>query len=195
MEHIKKTKVIVGIAMLSAIAIILSYLEFTMPLTPEFAKMDFSDLPALLASFAYGPLAGLGVEVIKNIMGLFSTSTGGIGELANSVIGAAFVVSAGMIYNIKKSRKYALIGMLVGSVVMGIAAAIMNYTVLLPLYTVFLPMDQIIAIFAEFIPFIKTKFDVCLYSAFPSTVFKGIVVSAITFLLYKHLSPVLKGHK
>lgn len=193
MKDISKPRVMAGTAVLSAVAIILSYLEFTMPFSPSFAKMDFSDLPALLASFAYGPMAGVMAELVKNLLNLTSTATSGVGELANFLIGSSFVGAAGVIYQNSKSRKTALIGMMAGSLLMGVVAALMNYFVLLPLYTAFMPMDEMIAAFAAFIPFIHSKLDVCIFSAFPTTFGKGIVVSIITFALYKRLRPILKG--
>jgi riboflavin transporter FmnP len=78
---------------------------------------------------------------------------------------------------------------------MGIAAAILNYFVLLPLYGQFMPLDQVIAAFGAFIPFIKTKFDICVYNAMPFTILKGLIISAFTILIYKRLSPLLKGAK
>lgn len=189
----RNTKVLVGTAMLAAVSVVLSYFEFQMPFSPAFARMDFSDLPALLAAFAYGPISGVGVELIKNLLGLLKGATGGVGELANFAVGTALVLPAGLIYRLRKTRSGALIGMLAGSVLMAIVSALMNYFVLLPLYTMFMPMDEMIAAFAEFIPIIKTRLDICLYSALPTTFGKGIVVSAITFLLYKRLRPLLKG--
>ena len=193
MKNIGKTRVMAGTAVLSAVAVILSYLEFTMPFSPAFAKMDFSDLPALLAAFAYGPMAGITTELVKNLLHLTASATGGVGELANFLIGASVVGTAGVVYQKSKSRKTALIGMIVGSFIMGIVATLMNYFVLLPFYTAFMPMDEMIAAFAAFIPFIHNKLDVCIFSAFPTTFGKGIVVSAITFALYKRLRPILKG--
>jgi riboflavin transporter FmnP len=195
MKPSAKIRILVGTAMLTAVSVVLSYIEFPMPFAPAFAKMDFSDLPALLAAFAYGPLAGVVVELIKNLLGLMKGGTGGIGELANFVIGASLVVPAGLIYKLSKSRKTALIGMLVGSVCMGIVAALMNYFVLLPLYTMFMPMDTILDMFNQVVPFIHTQFEACLFSALPGNLGKGLVISLITFVLYKHLSPILKGEK
>jgi riboflavin transporter FmnP len=185
---------VTGIAMLSAIAFVLQFIELPMPLSPSFAKLDFSDLPALIGSFAYGPLAGILIELVKNLLHLLQTKTGGIGEIANFAVGAALVAPAGMIYRIHKTKNQAVIGCVVGSVGMGIVSALMNYYVLLPLYQAFMPMDQIIAMFGQFIPIIQTKLDVVLFNALPMNVAKGLLVSLITVLLYKHLSPILKGN-
>lgn len=180
-------------ALLSAIAYILAFMEFPVPLSPSFARMDFSDFPALIGAFAFGPLAGVLIELVKNALQLFSTSTGGIGELANFLMGASFVFTAGLIYRCHKTKKTAWIAGIVGSIVMGIVAVLSNYFILLPLFEEFMPMEQLIASFAEFIPFIHTKLDVVLYNAFPFNVLKGLVISIVTMLVYKRLRPVLKG--
>ena len=186
-----KARYLTVIALMAAISYILAFLEVPMPLAPSFARMDASDVPALLTTFALGPVAGTVVELIKNVLQALSTSTGGIGELANFLMGASLVFTAGLIYKQKKTRKMA--------VVSGVAvsrseeAAIMNYFVLLPMYQIFMPIDQVIASFAEVIPFIHTKLDVVLYSALPGNILKGLIVSVITMLVYKRVSPAMKG--
>lgn len=180
-------------ALLSAIAYILAFVEFPVPLSPAFARMDLSDFPALIGAFAFGPVAGLLIELVKNALQLFSTSTGGVGELANFLMGASFVFTAGLIYGCHKTKKTAWIAGIVGSIVMGIVAAVANYFILLPLFEQFMPLEQLIASFGEFIPFIHTKLDVVLYNAFPFNLLKGLVISGVTMLVYKRLRPVLKG--
>lgn len=182
-----------SVAVLSAVAFVLAFFEFPVPLSPSFARMDLSDFPALIGAFAFGPLAGILIELIKNLLGLFSTATGGIGELANFLMGASFVATAGWIYRAHKTKKTALIGGIAGSVVMGIVAALTNYFILLPLFEQFMPLEQLIASFGEHIPFIKTKLDVVLYNAFPFNLLKGLVITGFTMLLYKKIRPLLKG--
>ncbi|EKC78598.1 conserved hypothetical protein, membrane [human gut metagenome] len=94
-------------ALLAAISYVLAFLEFPVPLSPSFARMDLSDLPALIGAFAFGPVTGVMIELIKNILQLLSTSTGGIGELANFLMGASYVLAAGFIYKYKKTKKMA----------------------------------------------------------------------------------------
>lgn len=193
MQKNRNLRKLVGTAMLSAVAFVLQFLEFPMPLSPSFAKFDLSDLPALIGAFAYGPLWGVVIEAVKNALHLFQTQTGGIGELANFLMGAALVFPAGLIYQKHKSRKTALIGCVVGSLCMGVMAALANYFILLPMFEIFMPIDEVIAAFAAVIPFIHTKLDVVLLNALPMNILKGLVVSLITMLLYKRLSPILKG--
>ena len=182
-------------AVLSAIAFVLAFFEFPVPLSPSFARMDLSDLPALIGAFAYGPISGVLIEFVKNVLQLLTSSTGGIGELANFIMGSSFVVAAGLIYKFRKTKKNAVAACLIASVVMGIVAAIINYFILLPLFEAFMPLDQLIASFGEFMPFIKTKFDVVLFNAFPFNLLKGISISIFTMLLYKRLTPILKGRQ
>lgn len=180
-------------AMLAAVAYLLAFLEFPVPLSPSFARMDLSDLPALIGAFAFGPLSGLLIELVKNALQLLTTSTGGIGEIANFLMGASYVVTAGFIYRYRKTKKTALIACILASIVMGTAAALANYFILLPLFENFMPLDQLIASFAEFLPFIHTKLDVVLFNAFPFNLLKGLVIGGVTMLIYKKLTPVLKG--
>ena len=182
-----------SVAVLSAVAFVLAFFEFPVPLSPSFARMDLSDFPALIGSFAFGPVAGILIELIKNLLGLFSSATGGIGELANFLMGASYVAAAGLIYKLHKTKKTALVGGIVGSVIMGIVAALANYFILLPLFEQFMPLEQLIASFGEKMPFIKTKLDVVIYNAFPFNLLKGLVITAVTMLVYKRIRPLLKG--
>ena len=182
-----------SVAVLSAVAFVLAFFEFPVPLSPSFARMDLSDFPALIGSFAFGPVAGILIELIKNLLGLFSSATGGIGELANFLMGASYVAAAGLIYKLHKTKKTALVGGIVGSIIMGIIAALVNYFILLPLFEQFMPLEQLIASFGEKMPFIKTKLDVVIYNAFPFNLLKGLVITAVTMLVYKRIRPLLKG--
>ena len=192
-SSIQNVRMLTMTAVLSAIAFVLTFFEFPVPLSPTFARMDLSDLPALIGAFAYGPVSGILIEFVKNALQLLTSSTGGIGELANFIMGSSFVVTAGLIYKFHKTKKTAMLACLIASIVMGVGAAIVNYFILLPIFEVFMPLDQLIASFGEFIPFIKTKLDVVLFNAFPFNLLKGIGISIVTMPLYKRLTPTLKG--
>lgn len=194
-SSIQNVRMLTMTAVLSAIAFVLAFFEFPVPLSPSFARMDLSDLPALIGAFAYGPAAGILIELVKNALQLFTSSTGGIGELANFIMGSSFVAAAGLIYKFHKTKKTAMLACLIASVVIGIVATIVNYFILLPVFEAFMPLDQLIASFGEFIPFIKTKLDVVLFNAFPFNLLKGIGISIVTMLLYKRLTPILKGRQ
>ena len=114
-------------AMLSAVAYILMFLDFSVPFMPSFIKMDLSELPALIGSFAMGPLCGVIICLVKNVLHLFITSTGGVGELSNFILGVAFVLPAGLLYKYKKTRTTALIGSVLGAVIMGAFSVVSNY--------------------------------------------------------------------
>ncbi len=180
-------------SLLSAISYILAFIEVPVPLSPSFVKMDISDLPALIGAFAFGPVSGLLIELVKNALQLLSTSTGGIGELANFLMGASYAVTAGCIYAHQKTKKSALFACITASIVMGIVAALANYFILLPLFETFMPLEQLVAAFGAFLPLIHTKLDIVLYSALPFNMLKGLMIGAVTMFVYKRLSPVLKG--
>lgn len=180
-----------SIALLAAVSFALAFWEFPVPLSPSFARMDISDFPALVGAMTLGPWAGLAVELIKNLLGLLSTSTGGVGELANFLMGGAMVFIAGTIYY-KWNRK-AWLACLAGSVAMAFMAALTNYFILLPLFERFMPMEALIASFSEYIPFIHTKLDVVLLNAVPFNLLKGLGISLVTLLVYHKLTPVLRG--
>ena len=180
-------------AMLSAVAYLLAFVEFPVPLSPSFARMDLSDLPALIGAFAFGPLSGLLIELVKNALQLMTTSTRGIGEIANFLMGASYVVAAGVLYKHRKTKKTALLACVAASFVMGAAAALANYFILLPLFETFMPLNQLIASFGAFLPFIHTKLDIVLFNALPFNILKGLVIGGFTMLTYKRLAPILKG--
>lgn len=182
-----------SVAVLSAVAFVLAFFEFPVPFSPSFARMDLSDFPALIGAFAFGPVAGILIELIKNMLGLFSSATSGIDELANFLMGASFAATAGLIYKLHKTKKTALVGGIVGSVIMGIVAALANYFILLPLFEQFMPLDQLIASFGEKMPFIQSKLDIVIYNVFPFNLLKGLVITAVTMLVYKRIRPLLKG--
>ena len=122
-----------------------------------------------------------------------TTSTGGVGEIANFLIGTSYVVAAGVLYKRRKTKKTAWIACIAASFVMGVAAALANYFILLPLFQIFMPMDQLIASFGAFLPFIHTKLDIVLFNALPFNILKGLVIGGFTMLTYKRLAPILKG--
>lgn len=181
------------IALLGAVASILMFLNFPLPIFPSFVKMDISDAPALIASLAIGPHAGVLVGLIKNIVNLTHTSTGGVGELANFTIGCAFTITAGVIYRRRHTMRGALIGMAAGVVMLTVTACIANYYVLLPLYSRLVPMDVLIGMYRAINPYADTLPKVILTCVAPFNFIKGSLVALLTFSLYKRISPVIKG--
>ena len=114
-------------AMLAAVASVLMFLEISVPIMPGFIKLDISELPALLGAFSLGPVSGVAVCLVKNLVALTHTSTGGVGELCNFLLGVTFVVPAGLLYKVKKSRKSAFLGSLLGAVIMAVLSVPLNY--------------------------------------------------------------------
>lgn len=178
-------------AMLSAIAFVLMFLDFSVPLIPSFVKMDISELPALLAAFALGPVYGTVVCLVKNLIHLMITSTAGAGELCNFLLGASFVIPAGLLYRRMKSRKGALIGVLIGSVIMALFSIPLNYYVTYPIYSNFMPIDVILGMYQAIRPSVNSLLECLIVFNAPFTLVKGLIDAALCFLIYKSLSPIL----
>ena len=185
------------IGMFGAIAAVLMFFEFPLPFAPGFYKLDFSEVPVLIGSFALGPIAGVFIELIKILIHFVikGTSTAGVGELANFLIGIAFVLPAGIIYSLGKTRKRAIIGMIVGTLTMVATGCFMNAFVLLPTYAKAfeMPMDALIAMGTAVNPHVNSLLTVALLCVAPFNLLKGIVVSIVTMLLYKRISSLIKG--
>jgi len=188
-----KTVFITRVAILSAAAFALNYIEFPVPLFPAFLQLDFSDIPALVGAFAIGPLAGVVIEFIKNILHLiFKWNIGSpVGELANFIVGIALVGTAGYIYKKKKTKQNAIKAMTIGILVMAAAGGIMNYFLLLPFYSRFMPIESIIQMGAVVNERITSLKDLVIYAIIPFNIFKGLIISVVTALLYKKLSPII----
>lgn len=186
-------------AMLSAIAYILMFFDFAVPFMPSFIKMDLSDLPELIGAFSMGPLCGVTVCLIKNLLHLMQTSTGGVGELSNFLLGVAFVLPGGLLYRHKKTKKVAIVSSILGAVLMGLISIISNYFVVYPIYYNFMPKEAIIGAYNGVLAAFGSKASVdsilpCLiYFNAPFTFFKGLCSVIVTMFVYKPLSPILKG--
>ena len=181
-------------AMLSAVAFALMFFEFSIPfLVPSFIQMDLSELPALIGAFAMGPWYGVIICLIKNLIHLLITTTGGVGELSNFILGAAFVLPAGLIYQRKKTKKNAVIGSVFGAAFMALLSVASNYFIVYPVYTAFLPMDTILAMYQEILPSADTLLKCLVIFNMPFTFVKGMLSVVITLLIYKHISPIIKG--
>ena len=193
----KRTRALTGTAMLAAVATILMYMEFPIPIMPGFIKMDISELPALIASFAYGPLSGIAVCLIKNLIKLPSTSTAAVGELFNFVMGALFVGVAGIVYKKNKTRKGAIIGAVAGALIMALVSLPYNYFVVYPAYVVMyhLPLEAILGMYQAINPNVNGLLACLVTFNVPFTFAKGMVDALLCFLIYKPLSPILHGRK
>ena len=181
-------------ALFGALGFVLMLLEFPLPIIPSFVKLDFSELPALIVSFVYGPLYGVLVCLLKNVLHLLVTTSAGVGEVSNFILGAIFVGVAGLIYKYNKNRKFALIGSLVGALVMAVISIASNYFIVYPAFSVLygLPMPAIIGMYKAILPSVDGLFEALVIFNLPFNFAKGIIDAAICFLIYKKLSPILK---
>ncbi len=184
-------------AIMGAIGFILMMLEFPLSfIIPSFIKFDFSELPALITAFSLGPVWGVAVCLIKNLLHLFVGSTAGVGELSNFVLGAVFVFVAGVIYKHKKSRSGALIGTLAGAFSMAFISVLTNYYFVYPIYAkMLIPMEAIIGMYSDILPSCDNLWEALLIFNFPFNLAKGLIDAAICFAVYKKLSPILKIRK
>lgn len=192
-NNIKNIRKITVTGIMSAVAAVLMFLEFSVPIVPSFLKFDFSDLPAVITSFSLGPLWGVLVELLKNVIHLPFTQTSGVGELANFIIGALLVFPAGLIYKKKKTRGGAVVGSLAGALFAAAVSVPVNYFITYPFYTNFMPMDAIIGMYRAIVPAADTLIKALLIFNVPFTFVKGILCVLITFFVYKPLSRVIKG--
>ena len=190
------TREITTVGMLGAIATVLMLFEIPLPFAPSFYEIDFSEVPVLVGCFALGPVAGVLVELIKIILNfaINGTVTAGVGEVANFLIGISFCVPAAVIYSKKKAKKSAMIGLIVGTVVMAIFGCFINAYVLLPTYAKAfqIPIDGLIAMGTAVNAGINSLMTFVLFAVLPFNLLKGILDSIIVLLIYKKISPILK---
>ena len=195
-----KTRTIVEIGMLGAIATVLMLFEFPLPfIAPPFYELDFSEVPVLVGAFALGPMAGASIELIKILINLLinGTVTAFVGEIGNYLLGCSFVIPAAIIYKKYKSKKNALIGMIAGTITMTVLGCFLNAYVLLPTYAAAFGMsiDAIIELGSAVNGNITNVTTFVIIAVAPFNIIKGVVVSVITLLIYKHISPILKGNR
>ena len=176
------------IAILAAAASILFLIEI--PIV-AFYKLDLSNIPVLLGAFSMGPVPGVIILALKSAIGLLHSSSAGVGELADFVMGAALVIPASVIYHRNKSRKNAIIGMAIGTVCMVIVGVLMNKWVMLPFYMGAFHMDMDGIIKAARVAGVDSEWKLLLLITGPFNLLKGVVLSVVAGLSYKPLSPIL----
>lgn len=182
------------IAVLTALSSILFMISI--PIV-AFYSLDLSNLPVLLGAFSMGPIPGLIILGLKSLIGCLTSSTMYVGELADFIMGAAFVLPAALIYQRNKSRKGALIGMITGTVALILAGCLTNAYLLIPFYmkAFGMPMEAIIGMCAQALPFVDTELKVILFVTAPFNLLKGVVLCVLTYMIYKPLSPLLHVRK
>ena len=193
MTTLNKTKLfstgnMARMAMLTAVACLLDLIP-GIPVV-GFYKLDFSLLPVMLGSFSMGPVAGAIILFLKCLIGWAHSTTMGIGKLADFIMGLALIIPSGLIYAKNKTRKTAIIGMLVGTLCMIVVGVLANKWILIPFYAQMMPMEKILAMCGA-----DTEWKLLLTATAPFNLLKGVVLCLITAIIYKPLSPLLHTKK
>ncbi|MBR3836251.1 MAG: ECF transporter S component [Clostridia bacterium] len=193
-NNVKTVRKLTVTAIMSALSLGLMMIDFSVPIMPAFIKFDISELPALITSFAYGPGYGVLVCLLKNALHLPMSSTQFVGELSNFLMGAVFVLVAGLFYKIRHTRNFALIGSLVGNLAMAIACFVVNLFITYPIYMeILIPEEAILGMYKAILPSMDSIWKSILVFNVPFTFVKGLASVGITFLIYRKISPLLKG--
>ena len=192
MNHQKKLNRLIRIALLGAVSALLYYIE--VPIIPPIYKLDLSAVPALIAGFAMGPLSSLGVMAVKDLIGLTHTTSLGVGELADFLMSGSMTVIAALIYRNRHTFKGAVLSLISGTVVMSAVAALANYCIMIPFYVEVMNMslDTILMLIAKTVPAVDSLWKMILLAVVPFNLLKGVVLSIVTILLYKRISPLIK---
>lgn len=189
-------RTIAQIGMLGAVALVLMLFEIPLPFAPSFYKIDFSEVPVLIGSFAMGPVAGVLIELVKILLKLLTkgSTTAGVGDVANFLIGISFCLPAAFIYRKMHSKKGAIIGMAAGTIFMTLVGCFLNAYVLLPTYAKAfqMPIDALVAMGTAVNGHITSLFTFVAFAVAPFNLLKGILVSLVVALIYKKISPILK---
>ncbi|MDO4361469.1 MAG: ECF transporter S component [Eubacteriales bacterium] len=182
-------------AIFSAISGVLMVMEIPLFFAPGFYKLDISEMPVLICTFYLGPVAGVTAELLKVMVKLLikGTSTAFVGDFANFVVGCSFILPASIIYHARPGKKTALIGMGVGTLVLTVFGSLFNGFYLIPKFAVLfgMPMDAIVAMGTKVNAAITDVWTLVAFAVVPFNLVKGVAVSALTFLLYKRVSPIL----
>ena len=194
MKKTMSVQYLTRIAVLTALASILFLIEIPVV---AFYKLDLSNLPVLLGAFSMGPMAGIIILALKSLIGMLHSTSMYVGEMADFIMGAAFVLPAARLYTRKKDRKTALLGMSLGTVAMIIVAVLVNWKIMIPFYmnAFGMPMEAVVGMAAKVMPFVDTEWELLAYVTAPFNLLKGVVLSLLTYLLYKRLSPLLHVKK
>lgn len=189
-----ETKTLVKIAILSAIAYLLMFISIPIPgIFPDFLKIDISDIPGIFGGMAMGPLAGFAIIFIKNMLQLVTASfTGGIGEIANTIIGGTYVLVVCYAYKKRSDIKGIITGAIIGTVAMTVVGCIMNYYVMMPLYGQMMGMDSLIAMASALNPRVNDLFTFVVWMIAPFNIIKATIMSLAILPLYKKMGKVLK---
>jgi len=187
-------KKLTAVAMLSAVGVILQYMEISVPVMPGFIKLDFSDLPELIGAFVLGPGAGVLICLIRNIIHIIVSQSGAIGELSNFILGAFFALTAGLIHKKMPNIKGAVLGAVTASVVMGLVSLPSNYFLIYPLYYNFMgfPEPAILQMYQLLRPSTQSIAEALLVFNVPFTAVKGLICGVLAVAVYKPLKKFIQ---
>lgn len=191
-----KVRMMAQIGMLSAIAVVLMLFEIPLPFAPSFYEIDLSEVPVMVGCFTMGPVAGATIEFLKILLNFAvnGTTTAGVGEIANFLIGCSLVVPAALIYQRKRTRTGAIVGMVTGTLLMTAVGCALNAFVLLPAYAKAfgMPIDALVEMGGAVNGSITDLFTFVMFAVAPFNLLKGILVSMIVFIIYKKISPIFR---
>ncbi len=193
MKSSVRTRRITVTAMFAALATILMYIELPLPFMPPFLKVDPSSIPILIGSFILGPTAGIAMAFVKAFVHLLSSTTGGVGELADFIITSSFAVSASLVYRRHHTKRGAVLACIVGTVCITAAGVLANKFLLLPFFSKVMPMEAIFSACGAVNPLIHDTGSYLLFGALPFNMMKGVLISLLTFPVYKKMSSHIKA--
>ncbi|WP_073997184.1 ECF transporter S component [Anaerococcus urinomassiliensis] len=186
---------LVKVGILAALAYVLMFVQMPIPIAPPFMKLDLADVPALIGGFAMGPWYGVLIQLIKNVLNLSKTMTGGVGELSNFIVGSTYVLVSAYIYKNKKTKKTSIIALAFGVLAMTALATLSNAFVVFPVYGKVMHMD--LEAFAGMVggnSLVNNYVTLMIFSIAPFNIIKGAVEAIVTELIYKRISPIIKSH-
>lgn len=194
-KNFSSTHYISYTAIFACMAGVLMLVEIPLFFAPGFYKLDMSEMPILICTFYLGPVAGITAELVKVLVKLLlkGTTTAFVGDFANFLVGCSFVLPASVVYHAKPGRRTALVGMAVGTLVLTVFGSFFNAIYLLPKFAELygMPMETIISMGTAVNCAITDVTTLVLFAVVPFNLLKGAVVSALTFVLYKRISPIL----
>ncbi len=191
------TRKMAMVGMFSAIAMILHLFDFPLPFAPGFYKLDFSEIPIMIGTFAFGPVAGVLMEFLKILLKLCikGTSTAFVGDLANFCVGCSLILPASAVYEFVKTKKGALAGVITGTITLTVFGSAFNAIYLIPTFADLygLPLETLVGMGTAVNPSIKDVNTLVLFAVVPLNIIKGVAVSVVTMFIYKPLSVIIKS--
>ncbi|MBQ1377040.1 MAG: ECF transporter S component [Lachnospiraceae bacterium] len=190
-------KVIAATGLLTAVAVVLQYIEFAIPIMPSFIKLDFSDSPELIGAVFFGPIIGVIIALLKNLIHMLVSQSGFVGELSNFLLGASFALTAGIVYRVKKGIGGVILAGILGSVEMALISVPTNYFVIYPLYynVMGFPKEAVLGMYKVLMPSIEGIPDGLMIFNLPFTLVKGLICTVFTVIVYKPLRLILKTER